>query len=379
MKQKHIVLVVAGTVLSLTGCSTISEYLPDRRVEYKNSKSVSTLDVPPDLSVTLDDEMLVPDASPSAGSASYSTYTREREQVSPILRRAQTTILPKQEFVELQRNEQGMWLVVDAPVEQVWPKVREFWVENGFILKKDDSRIGILETEWAENRGDIPEDFIRKTLGKVMDFAWSASTRDKYRTRLERANGRTEVYLTHRGAEQVARGEEYFIWQARPTDPELEAEMLKRLVVYLGVSEDRAKAQVEQVKQQENGLERAKRVDDTLVIYEDFAQAWQRVGVELDRAGFSMEDRDRSEGTYYIRYIPEQIENEAKEEKGWLSSLKFWGSDSDIKESQELKLLLTRVGNNTRVTVENATPEAANELNPQLVEEVLNLLYEHLK
>ena len=33
-----------------------------------------------------------------------------------------------------------------------------------------------------------------------------------------------------------------------------------------------------------------------------FSQAWRRTGLAIDRAGFTVEDRDRSRGLFFVRY-----------------------------------------------------------------------------
>ena len=150
-------------------------------------------------------------------------------------------MLPLQAGITLEQAGNQRWLVVSAPPDQVWPKVREFWTRNGFALKRDDPTIGIMETDWLENRADIPQDGIRAVLKKYLDVLYSAPTRDRFRVRLERAAGgnATDVYLTHSGVEEVAVGgasasaSNTYIWQRRPSDPELEAEMLNRLMVFL--------------------------------------------------------------------------------------------------------------------------------------------------
>ena len=40
-----------------------------------------------------------------------------------------------------------------------------------------------------------------------------------------------------------------------------------------------------------------------LTLDEPFDRAWRRVGLALDRVGFTVEDRDRAKGLYYVRYV----------------------------------------------------------------------------
>ena len=206
-------------------------------------------------------------------------------------------------IAHVERDGNQQWLVVHGAPSQVWPKVREFWLQEGFLVKMEDPRVGILETGWAENRADIPGGPIRNFLGKVIDAVYSSATRDQFRVRLERGteSGTTEVFLTHRGVEEVLQGgieDGNAVWQPRPTDPELEAEMLKRLMVYLGIEEQKAEAMV---ARQSGPTVRAQMVSNDsgsmLIVNEDFSRAWRRTGVALDRVGFAVEDRNRSEVT----------------------------------------------------------------------------------
>ena len=86
-----------------------------------------------------------------------------------------------------------------------------------------------METEWAENRAKLPQDLIRKTIGKLLDGMYSTGERDKFRTRLERnAQGGVEIYITHRGLQEIypTKERDSTTWTVRPSDPDLEAELL---------------------------------------------------------------------------------------------------------------------------------------------------------
>ena len=211
----------------------IEDAIPGRQADYKSSRSVPRLEVPPDLAKPAGNEaMVVPEIEP-AGGATYSEYA------SAAQTRAVTqtqVVLPQLTDIRVARSGDKRWLVIKATPGQVWPKAKEFWLESGFILKTEDPAIGIMETDWAENRADIPRDWIRSLLEKVTTALYSAATRDKFRTRLERGTNpdTTELFISHRGAEEVTQGDS-FVWQPRPSDPELEAEMLNRMMVYLGI------------------------------------------------------------------------------------------------------------------------------------------------
>lgn len=362
---------------ALGGCQTITAKLdevdPETRVEYKKSRSLPPLEVPPDLtSSTVDDTLAVPDISPS-GTATYSVYSGERSD--PQLAQREN-VLPGQDNVRVERDGNKRWLVMRGEPEEWWPKAREFWLQNGFLIKQEDPRIGIMETDWMENRADIPKDPIRSVLSKVLDNLYSAATRDKFRVRLERTQepGGTELFLSHSGVEEVVQGGST-IWQPRPSDPELEAEMLNRLIVFFGVDEKKAQA----LLARESETPRATLTKDangviSLTLQEDFSRAWRRTGLALDRIGFTVEDRDRSRGLYYVRYA-DPLKDQEKQE-GFLSRMKFWGEDDKKPPTEQYLVSVASELDSTRIAVINQ--DGARD-NSETAGRILTLLHEQLK
>ena len=311
MKRKLLLLVCAAPVL-IAGCS--GSLLPTKRIEYKSASTsrLPPLEVPPDLTApTRDDRYAVPDVSPK-GTATFSAYAGERAGQA----RASTAqeVLPQVDKIHIERSGTQRWLVVPGSPDKVWPTIKEFWQDLGFIVNIEQPESGILETDWAENRAKLPQDVIRGTLGKVFDSLYSTPERDKFRTRLEQGGepGTTEIYISHRGMYEiyVNEGRTETRWQPRPPDPELEAEMLGRLMVRLGMEEERAKTMVASVgnKDDRARLVQAKDGSGVLQVQEPFDRAWRRVGLALDRVGFTVEDRDRSQGLFFVRYVDPEID-----------------------------------------------------------------------
>lgn len=372
--------VVVMLVVALCACGALTRKLDevtsssDPKVDYKKSQSLPPLEIPPDLtSSTIDDTLAVPDIDP-AGTATLSVYNEERQD--PQVRGTEN-VLPQQDSIRVERDGDKRWLVMQGEPEQVWPKVREFFLQSGFLIKQEDPRIGIMETDWLENRADIPKDPIRSILSKAFDSLYSSATRDKYRVRLERGKepGTTELYLSHRGVEEVVQGDST-IWQPRPSDPELEIEMLNRLVASFGVDDKKAKALL---AQQESTAPRAQLTRDPegrafLTLGEDFSRAWRRTGLALDRVGFTVEDRDRSRGLYYVRYI-DPLKDE-KKDSGILTKLKFWKDDEKKPGSDEYLISVAGEEQSTRIQVLNkdGAPENSDTTN-----RILALLEEQLK
>ncbi|UCV07214.1 outer membrane protein assembly factor BamC [Dechloromonas denitrificans] len=311
-------------VIAMAGCSIIPD---SRKIEYKSSGKAPTLEVPPDLSqVSRDDRFLVPDAA-GKGSATFSAYSADR---TPAALAQNSVVLPKVDKVRVERSGNQRWLVVAQPADKLWDNVKDFWQETGFIVSLERPDAGVMETDWAENRAKIPDDIIRNTIGKLLDSLYSTGERDKFRTRFEPGSepGTTDVFISHRGMEEVytSTSKEDTRWQPRPPDPELEAEMLRRLMVRLGSDEKRAEVSVAAAKAEPRA--KLAKSDDgagTLEVYERFDRAWRRVGLALDRVGFTVEDRDRSRGLYFVRYVDPEADNK-KKDAGWMSKLTFWKS-----------------------------------------------------
>jgi outer membrane protein assembly factor BamC len=312
-----------------------------------------------------------------------STYNAER---GGAVRAGSTEVLPNVAKVRIERAGNQRWLVVPEAPEKVWPVVREFWQGNGFLVKTELPEVGVMETDWAENRAKIADDPIRKFLGKIVDSAYSTGERDKFRTRLERGTdaGTTEIYISHRGMVEVYTSKqdamETTAWQPRPSDPELEAEFLRRLMVRFGVEDTRAKAQL---ASSEGMVERAKLVRsgtgaDTLQMSESFDRAWRRVGLALDRVGFTVEDRDRSKGYYFVRYVDPQIDGQqtSDKDKGFFSKLAFWKSDKSALKAEQYRVMVKAANDMSEVQVQNKDGQPENS---DTGRRILSLLHEQLK
>ncbi|MES2945452.1 MAG: outer membrane protein assembly factor BamC [Pseudomonadota bacterium] len=302
----------------------MGDLLQGEKIDYKTSgKTAPGLDIPPDLTqLSKETRYVVPGSTVTASGFQVG-------QVTQSVPTAATTVGD----VRIERAGNQRWLVVNRPADKLWSPVRDFWLESGFLLSLDQENLGIMETDFAENRAKLPQDIIRETIGKVFDGLYSTGERDKFRTRLERnATGGTEIYISHRGLVEVVTGTggtagkagDGTIWQPRESDPELEAEFLRRLMVRLGVTQEQSKALIATATGKSSS--RVANVNGAPVVQidEGFDRAWRRVGLALDRTGFTVEDRDRTQGTYFVRYVDPSSD---KTEQGFFSKL-FSGSSA---------------------------------------------------
>ncbi|MEX5746851.1 outer membrane protein assembly factor BamC [Massilia sp. X63] len=333
------VLTLTAIALSLAGCTTIFE---SDKVDYRGAKKAANLEVPPDLTaLQRDNRYAIPDGKGVATASGFQQQQMGAQGAGvPMGGGAMQPIGPvSTDAVSIQRNGDQRWLVVKQTPEQLWPQLRQFWENQGFAIETESATTGTMETNWVENRSKIPQDFIRGALGKVFDRAYSTGERDKFRTRLERLpDGSTEIYISHRGAEEVLQGaqKETTIWTVRPNDPGLEAQFLGRLVAQLTGIKETKQAETT-VANAPVAPQQAKLVGSAIELNEGFDRAWRRVGLALDRVGFTVEDRDRVQGVYFVRYV----DPDAANKEGFFKKLFTFGSAEDkAKEAQRYRVIV---------------------------------------
>lgn len=378
---RTLVLLVA---VAMAGCSSVSDLLEPEKIDYKSAAKTNRgtkLEVPPDLSAPGGDSRYA--VENLRGTATASEYSARRAAAAPASQAAvEGRVAPAantEAGLRVERDGKQRWLVSQQSPEVLWARIRTFWEDNGFQLAVQNVETGVMETDWAENRAKIPQDFIRNAIGKVFDSLYSTGERDKFRTRLERtADGGTEIYISHRGAEEKLTGGQATgqstIWTSRPSDPELEAEFLGRLMAALGKDPSEAKAAVKEAKAEQERARVAKEGDLRFVaVDEGFDRAWRRVGLALDRVGFTVEDRDRARGLYFVRYVDQEGDAKNKSD-GFFSRL--FGSKGDKKQAMRYQIQLKSAADKTRVSVLDEQGAPAND---NSADRILTLLSEQLR
>jgi outer membrane protein assembly factor BamC len=365
-------------VFLLAGCETIGPV--GKRIDYKSTSAAPALELPPELSQPrFDDRFTVSTASGLAA--------------ANAARPRQSDLLPTNPDARIARAGNERWIVATATPDQAWSTVRQFWTETGFVVAVEQPAVGVMETDWAENRADMPSDFLRRTIGKYMEAFTSTYKRDKFRTRIERGAdpGTVEIYISHRGMEQVPTVKidnvqgAGFAWALMPPNPGLEAEMLSRLMMRFGAPEAQAvtasAATTPGAKAPATAADRArveKAADGTskLIVDDPFDRAWRRVGLALDRSGFTVVDRDRSTGIYFVRYAdPDSDMTRKDREQSWLAKLMFWRADEkDKPEQYRIKVVEATPASVVSVQDPKGEPDRT-----QNSEKILALLKDQLK
>lgn len=369
--SQRLALTVLACSLLVPGCSLLPS-LTGETVDYKSAGKAPPLDIPPDLTqLSRDSRFTLPGSSGSVSASALQT----RPTVTGGVPASQAVAVNAASDLRIERAGNQRWLVVNRPAEQLWSPVRDFWQESGFLLTIDQASLGIMETDWAENRAKVPQDFIRRTIGRVLDSLYSTGEQDRFRTRLERtSSGSTEIYISHRGLTEVfsSASQDSTVWQQRPSDPELEAEFLNRLMARLGASAEQVKA-VAATANTIKPTSRVATVNNTPVVQldDDFDRAWRRVGLTLDRTGFTVEDRDRSKGLYFVRYVEPVLE---KKEESFFSLNRItniFGGSKTNPAALKYRIAVNSQANNSTVTVLNEAGAPESSANAQRIVKII--------
>lgn len=351
-------IILLGMTMSVSGCAIYNHLSGDtdkNKLEYESVvDKTPPLDVPPDLTgPETEGRYIVPDLKPSE-SKTYSAYSKERADGKSGVN---TRLLPEgsdESMIRIERSGTQRWLVVKSEPEIIWPIIKDFWKEMGFGITVEIPEAGVMETNWAENRAVTPQNILLRTVSTI-DF-------DKFRTRLERGNaGTTEIFISHRHMEH-------------PADPDLEAEMLVQLVMYFGIAKEQARSIINTTKAKDRAyLDLENR--GILMMKEAFDRSWRRVGLALDRIGFTVEDRDRSAGIYFVRYV--DPENKINLEPGAWDKFLPWVEDiKDKNKPIEYRVKVTGTESGSEVKVVN---EDGSLKKSDISDRILNLLYEQLR
>jgi outer membrane protein assembly factor BamC len=388
MKRLLPMLLVLAPLALASGCGIFKTEEQQRAARSREKP----LEVPPDLTKPATDNRYA--VNDPRATTSLSQYNRDRAGAPQGTPAAATAwpggVLPAVPNARIERGGDQRWIVAKAEPAQVWFIVREFWLDLGFSLARETPEAGIVETNWYETRANVETTGLRGVLNRTLPGMFSTGERDRFRTRIERGTepGTTEIYVSHRGLEEVLIESQYTSrWAPRGSDRDLEAEMLGRLLVKLGeptrkatladagtpaapsvaAAAARAPAPVNAVLQN-NGA-------GPLVVNDGFDRAWRRVGLALDRSGFTVEDRDRSKGVFFVRYIDPDADAKQGQKPGWLDTLAFWRPTAKAPQPQ-FRVVVAESGSQSQVVVQNAAGEPETSTTGK---RILAVLFDQLK
>lgn len=373
----------ACRLATLLGCASLAACTwnsssSSGNIDYKTAGAQNApLDVPPDLSQLNTSRYQNNGGVVSANSMQTTNAAGKRPNAAAagpqVAARTNGT-------ARIERGGNQRWIASTLPADQVWPLVHAFWLEQGFKYTIDQPELGILETEWSENRAKLPKDVVRNTLGSLASSFYDSGERDRFRTRIERTAQGTDIFISHSGVAEVLNNGPTgsTSWQTRPNDPSLEVEMLGRLMLTLGgqtPTEQTASTATQTVAAAPAATARARFATGStteLLVDDDYDRAWRRVGLALDRSGFTVEDRDRTQGVYFVRYVDPAKAGQG--DPGFFARL--FGAKAATPDQQRYRITVKQASNATTVAVLNN--QGQND-NSEVSQRIARLLVDELK
>ena len=355
----------------LYGCGAIEE---KRKIDYKSSGAgsrIEPLQIPPELgAIDASDQYVIP----GSDSTTFSKYAASRGGDVALTK---TQLLPDVPGVEIGREGTYRWLVVQKPAEDIWPVISEFWLNQGFLIQQQSPETGIIETDWAEDVSQVDLGAVRSFIKKWLPGAYTNPERDRFITRIERVSDtETQIFVAHEGMAEISRreGREWDVfWQARPRDPNIEAKMLYRMMIFLGIPENEAADRGLSVESQAMAtllpIDAEEGVFGLALSY-PFETSWNRINVVLLNIGASVESQDKDSGIFYVRYR----DPAGKKEKKGLEKLKFWEDEEQV-ETLTYQIVVT---GDEQGSIVRVLDETGAELTSDTAKRILSVLQERL-
>jgi outer membrane protein assembly factor BamC len=227
-------LVVILSVIALTACS----FGKDKRPEYQGAEYYKSLEYPPELTLVKSTaDLEIPEPTESA-----LTDFRRKHMLD-------NAVTPEFKGIRLMHEGSLYFLEVDASPEVVWGKIEAFWEHEGIKLQDNRPELGFMQTDWTKAlQYKADAGFLKRTFSKIEpDF------RDRFRLRVEPADDRTKshIFVAHYGIEIFVEGgddDARTSWRGRKSDVELEREILSRLTLFAGLSDNQAEALLREYK-----------------------------------------------------------------------------------------------------------------------------------
>ena len=301
--------------LSLGSCSLFGDDekktttdLGKKDIQYYSNKTLSSLEVPPDLTKPNSENSFQLSEYVSGIQEDTITFSKKDK---PIKEASDILRIPTN--IQVKKSANYRWLLVDKKPEVVWGLTRIFLKSNGFVIKKSNKKTGFMETDFLENRPDIPNQslgVIRSMLKDIISARYVLPIIDKYRVRIEPTDNpnQSEVFLYLTSMEEVATRNqstqsENTTWQPRAKDEALETEMLYRLMTFLGSDHLAAKENITKAKEDGKikvSLEKSINGYAKLIIPLSKYDTWRYIGWAFDQLDINIEDKDIKEGSFYI-------------------------------------------------------------------------------
>ena len=364
---------LAVAVLVIASCT-------NERPVYQGAEYYKNLEVPPDLTEPdRADELKVPKPTEEA-------LQRFRDN-----NKLETVLTPKFDGVRMVSYAGNSWIEIDNNVEKVWPRLLEFWEQEGFEMAQVRPMLGFMETGWTETLGG------EKGYFSSLFQKFQPDAKDKFRVRIERFDNdtKTRLYVAHTRIERVVSGEygDEFYWKTLPSNLEAEREIISRMAVFAGLDDAQSQALLENYRPYASLIKIDSTNTTALTMKGSMDFVWHRSMRALDRMRMQdiHEHKDSSSINFSVGKLSDgelaiESEDDDLAKSSWLMQL-FTGSDdkelaSDKKRHYRLEF--SDLGGRIQIVVKDArdsqqTDDDGDVYSTALAEQLRDLLIVNLE
>ncbi|NND90262.1 MAG: outer membrane protein assembly factor BamC [Granulosicoccus sp.] len=281
MNPRNVAYLLLLAVPWLAGCGSFSSpNSPDVRYD-NNAEQARSLQIPPDLTDISNAEQFV---LPGTNGG-------------PVSR---NTLLPQFSTVTFERAGQQSWLALDSPPEAVWPQLLAFMKKEKYLIDRTEPAAGLIVTQWRAASAIARGNLLQNLIGGDEEY-----TRIAFR--LERNGSGSRLFARSQAASEkvaTAAGTTPFSWPARSHDPEATSELLSRLLVFLGMEEQKARGIVNEDQAHmvtDNALVITTGSGSQLIVYRGFQPSFNAVLAALGRLDYAITSSDDGVGRIEFR------------------------------------------------------------------------------
>lgn len=271
----------------------------DRQGEYLEAGTIPRTEIPEGLDGFVIDDLLVIPEIGNLGAQPFLDAPRPR----PIQGASDREVV-------IQRMQDRSWIVVDASPGEVWPRIRDYWRQEGVEISTENPTSGVMDTAWFIVDGNV-------------------LTREKFRVIVDTGfqDNSSEIRLLHLSAPQATPMFEQVNWPAASVDVEVEYRMLSDLSIYLADVADLYQAS--SVSFLAGNISSTGKANifttpagaDVLQLQAEYSRCWAAVGRALTRAGMEITSESSDLGMYEVLYVPGGEEDEEEEEPGFFTKV----------------------------------------------------------
>jgi outer membrane protein assembly factor BamC len=287
LNNVKLLLPLISCSLILTGCGGFRSASSPDVIYDNNADSARELQIPPDLTdISNSEQFILPGTTGG-----------------PV---ARNTLLPEFASVRFERSGQQSWLVFDQVPEDIWPSLLGFARKEKYRIDKTEPVSGTIVTQWRAVSAVEKSGLLKSLIGGD-----EAYTRIAFR--LERSSTGARLFARSQTASAVVATDPAASdasWPTSSHDPEATSAMLSRLLVFLGVDEQKSRGLITdaQAKSVINGVEvQTNASGSQLVVHRGFQPSFKAVLTALTALDYPVSSSDDGVGRIEFKDAQESL------------------------------------------------------------------------